>query len=84
MFAAPKWPTRQIFGGHLLSNCANPAMARSRSDTAFVLNTLHIRSTENKTKEKTELNMLMCLCIKDQISNTHGHDFLCLHLMLNY
>ena len=35
MFAAPKWPIRQIFGGHPPSNCANPAMARSRSDTDY-------------------------------------------------
>ena len=28
-----KRPTRQIFGGHLLSNCTNPTMAHSRSDT---------------------------------------------------
>ena len=35
----------QIFGGYLLSNCANPAMARSRSDTGIWSNRWHFPTT---------------------------------------
>lgn len=44
MFAALKWPTRQIFGGHPLLNFANPAMVRSRSDTDYFFSCVDAKS----------------------------------------
>ena len=67
IWSAPKWPRQRIWRGHFCSDCANPAMARSRSDTVHGL----AHATGVHYQKSSFILLLWNNLNSDQIENWH-------------